>query len=352
MNHQCYNVIGVMSGTSLDAIDLVYVRLVRNQSWNFQILLAKTVEYDGAWRIKLANAIHLSSSELIELNEAYTSYLGSCINDFIEGNNLKDVLAVCSHGHTIHHQPHDGYTLQIGNLPILATLLKNRVVCDFRSQDVLLGGHGAPLVPIGDEFLFNEYDYCLNLGGFGNISFTRGNSRKAFDVVPVNVVLNRFANQLGADFDDNGAFAKTGGVINHIVLKQLNALPFYKLDGPKSLGIEWVDEYISDIIDSIDKPVDALATFTEHIAIQIANVLASSTNVLVTGGGAYNSFLLDRISHYSQANIIVPRDNLVDFKEALIFAFLGVLKLRNENNCLASVTGAFKDHSSGEIYLP
>ncbi|KEZ94003.1 MULTISPECIES: anhydro-N-acetylmuramic acid kinase [Nonlabens] len=351
MNHQCYNVIGVMSGTSLDAIDLVYVKLVRNDSWNFHVLKVKSIEYNHVWQTKLASAISLPNIHLKDLNNEYTLYLSQCINDFIYENQITELLAICSHGHTIHHQPGDGYTFQIGNLPILADLLSQRVVCDFRSQDVDMGGQGAPLVPIGDHFLFNKYDYCLNLGGFANISYSLNDIRKAFDIVPVNVVLNYFANRLGSDYDDSGAFAKAGK-INSEVLAQLNSLPYYKVDGPKSLGVEWIDNHVWDIIKSIDNPLDALATYTEHVAMQISSVLLPESTVLVTGGGAYNSFLIHRISSYSKAEIIIPNKELIEYKEALIFAFLGVLKLRNENNCLASVTGASMDHSSGKIYLP
>jgi len=351
MNHQCYNVIGVMSGTSLDAIDLIYVRLVRDQSWNFHILKVKSIEYDEIWRTRLSEAINLSVADLKALEYDYTVYLGNCINEFIQENQFNDLLAICSHGHTVHHKPEKGYTLQIGNLPLLAQLIKHRVICDFRTQDVLLGGQGAPLVPIGDYFLFDDFDFCLNLGGFANISYGSNNTRLAFDIVPVNVVLNHFANILGANYDDKGAFAKAGKV-NSEVLSQLNNLSFYKLDGPKSLGVEWVDEFIWNIIKSIDSPLNAIATFTEHVAIQIADILLPESAVLVTGGGAYNEYLINRISYHSNADLIIPDNNLIEYKEALIFAFLGVLKLRNENNCLASVTGASKDHSSGEIYLP
>lgn len=340
-----------MSGTSLDAIDLVYVKLVRNRSWNFQILKTKSIEYSCKWRERLTKAIDLSQSDLEQFNNDYTQYLGSCIKQFINDNLLTEVLAVCSHGHTIHHLPDQNYTLQIGNLPQLAKLLNHRVVCDYRIQDVLKGGQGAPLVPIGDHFLFPNYDFCLNLGGFANISFELDGVRKAFDIVPVNVVLNKIANQLGADYDNGGDFAKAGK-ININVLTQLNALSFYKFNGPKSLGVEWVQQNIWDIVNSIVRPKDALATFTEHVAIQISNFISSGAQVLITGGGAYNSFLVDRISFYSNADLVIPDNNLIEYKEALIFAFLGVLKLRNEDNCLASVTGAYENHSSGRIYLP
>lgn len=340
-----------MSGTSLDAIDIAYLRLVRNHHWSFQFLKTKSVAYSPRWKKKLRDAFLLNDGELQQLNSDYTFYLGNQIKLFIENEKLKDVLAVCSHGHTVFHKPELNYTLQIGNLPEIAKIIGVRTVCDFRVQDVMLGGQGAPLVPIGDQLLFAQYDYCLNLGGFANISSDVNGIRVAYDIAPVNVVLNHFANLLGADYDDKGAFAKAGN-INSTVLNQLNNLDFYNLKAPKSLGIEWVNTYIWSVLATINEPYDALATYTEHVAIQIARCLKMYSKVLVTGGGAYNEHLINRIKFHGKVELIIPQPELVEYKEALIFALLGVLRLRNENNCLASVTGASKDHSSGDIYLP
>ncbi len=351
MNHQCYNVIGVMSGTSLDAIDIVSMELVRSTSWSFQVKAVKSLNYCSDWKARLAGGVGLDDDELTSLNLDYTHYLTDAIKQFILTNQIDNILAVCSHGHTIRHQPVDGITLQIGNLPDIGKLIGLRTICNFRVQDVGYGGQGAPLVPIGDKLLFSEYDYCLNLGGFANISFDKCGERIAYDVSPVNVVLNFFANKLGAEYDDKGAFAKAGE-INIDILNQLNELDFYNLQAPKSLGMEWVNAHIWGIIDEIDSPQNALATFTEHIAIQIADSIKVNAKVLVTGGGAYNEHLIKRIEYHLKSFLIIPDSNIIEYKEALIFGLLGVLRLRNENNCLASVTGAIKDHSSGEIYLP
>ncbi|MGJ8685592.1 MAG: anhydro-N-acetylmuramic acid kinase [Nonlabens sp.] len=351
MKHQCYNVIGVMSGTSLDAIDIVNVELVRDVSWSFHVKAAKSIDYTNLWRERLSNAVRLDENNLKVLNKDYTHFLAQSINAFVNECNVNKLLAICSHGHTVHHQPQNGFTFQIGNLPDLARLLNTRVVCDFRVQDVKYGGQGAPLVPIGDKLLFSQYDFCLNLGGFANVSYDNNEIRIAYDIAPVNVVLNNLANKLGAEYDDKGAFAKAGS-INTQILNQLNILEYYNLQAPKSLGIEWVNSEIWQILSHINDVNDALATFTEHAAIQIAKVFNPNSTVLVTGGGAYNIFLLERIRYHCNASLIVPDKQLVEYKEALIFALLGVLRLRNENNCLASVTGASRDHSSGEIYLP
>lgn len=351
MNHQYYNVLGVMSGTSLDGIDIAHITLVRKEEWSFQIHVADTIPYPEIIKERLQNAISYNENEIITLNKDYTKYLSNEILRFIENHKIKNLLAVCSHGHTIFHQPQNQFTLQIGNLPEIAQLIEQRVVCDFRTQDLQLNGQGAPLVPIGDRLLFGDYDYCLNLGGFANISYEKNLQRVAYDICPVNVVLNYYALKLGKEYDEGGAFAKAG-TIQTSQLKKLNNIDFYSLNPPKSLGMEWVHQHIFKILQEIHDPKDVLATFTEHVAMQIAQQLEEHKTLLITGGGAFNTHLINSLRHHSHINIVVPDKLLIENKEALIFAFLGVLRLRNENNCLASVTGASKDHSSGVVYVP
>ena len=347
-----YNVIGVMSGTSLDGVDLAYIKFNNSGRWTFEIFQSETVSYSEEWLAKLKNAIHFNPSELEELNVSYTKLLASIISEFISKNHLAEIDAVCSHGHTILHQPQNGFTLQIGNLPIIRDLVNQTIVCDFRVQDVQLGGQGAPLVPIGDELLFSEYDYCLNLGGFSNVSFNENGNRIAFDISPVNTVLNFYASELGFPYDDAGNLAKSGNV-NQDLLKQLNDLEFYALPYPKSLGMEFVNAKIFPLINSFSIEVkDKLRTFVEHTAIQIANICSKpNAKLFITGGGAYNRFLIERLRNYlPTTEVIIPDDKTIQFKEALIFGFLGVLRLRNEINVLSSVTGASRNHSSGVVF--
>ncbi|WP_369765723.1 anhydro-N-acetylmuramic acid kinase [Flavobacterium sp. WC2429] len=348
-----YNIIGVMSGTSLDGVDLSHIIFtVENNKWNFKILESETISYDTNWINSLKSAVDYSTNKLEKLNQDYTTLLATIISNFIKINKIENLDAVCSHGHTILHQPQKGFTLQIGNLPEIASLINQTVVCDFRVQDVQLGGQGAPLVPIGDRILFSEYDYCMNLGGFSNISFEENNQRIAFDISPVNTVLNYYANQLGFNYDDKGEISRSGNT-NEALLKQLNELDFYQKKHPKSLGFEFVKETVLPLIESFTITIeDKLHTFTEHVALQIALALPTKKGSLfITGGGAYNDFLIERIHHHlPDIAIIIPNAKILEFKEALIFAFLGVLKLRNEINVLSSVTGAKKDHSSGKIY--
>ncbi len=347
-----YHVVGVMSGTSLDGIDLVEAKFYFDGLWRFEMLTSETLPYPEKWQKTLAGLVSHSMEELNKIDADYTEYLADVIKTFIQKHKIENLDAVCSHGHTALHQPEKKLTLQIGNLPKLAKLLNETVVCDFRVQDVALGGQGAPLVPIGDRLLFSEYDYCLNLGGFANISTEINDERVAYDICPVNIVLNHYVRKLGLEYDDGGKMASTGN-INTSLLEALNALQFYTEKPPKSLGLEWVKKNIFPIIDSYNLEIkDILKTVVEHIAIQITSEITSKkeATVLITGGGAYNQHLIGRIRSLSNQKIVIPEKELVEFKEALIFGFLGVLKLRNEANCLKSVTGASKNHSSGKIF--
>ena len=353
MFKETYTIVGVMSGTSLDGIDLARITFtLQNGKWAFEIGENETVAYPSLWLNQLKIAVGFSEAELVQLNEEYTDYLGTVIKSFIDKHQLSSLDAVCSHGHTILHQPQNGFTLQIGNLPKLAQLVGEKVVCDFRVQDVELGGQGAPLVPIGDRILFSEYDYCLNLGGFSNVSFEDDGKRIAFDISPVNTVLNFYANTLGLDYDDKGKMARSGK-LNKALLTELNSLEYYQKPYPKSLGFEFVKEIVLPLMETYSIPIESiLHTFTQHVAVQIAYALPIKTGkLLVTGGGAYNDFLIERMNHFlPEIEITIPAPKILEFKEALIFGLLGVLKLRNEINVLSSVTGARKDHSSGVVF--
>ena len=352
MRRKQFRVLGVMSGTSLDGIDLAYLAFTREEHWEASILKAETIPYSQKWVEALKTSAELSRTDIAALDEKYTDYLAEIIQQFIQKNKIEKLDAVCSHGHTVLHQPEEGFTVQIGNLPKLATILQQKVVCDFRVQDVKLGGQGAPLVPIGDRLLFSDYDYCLNLGGFANISTEIESNRIAYDICPVNTVLNEYASRLGFAFDRDGAIARNAEV-NQNLLKELNSLSFYQQKPPKSLGIEWVNSVIFPILEKSESTSEEIiATFTEHVAVQLSENIQhySSQKVLVTGGGAFNTYLIELLQQKTKAQIILPQKNLIEFKEALIFGFLGVLRLENEINVLASVTGASKNHSSGKIF--
>jgi anhydro-N-acetylmuramic acid kinase len=344
--------IATMSGTSLDGIDLVYVKFKTPRDSFFEIIHSETLSYPEKWKNILQKAPAFSSDELRDLDKKYGAFLAEKILFFIDKYKITTIHFIASHGHTILHQPEKGITLQIGNGAVIAQKTNLKVVCDFRSQDVRLGGQGAPLVPIGDEILFSDYDFCVNLGGFSNVSYRKNGERIAFDISPVNIVLNHYAGKLGFDFDESGKIASQGK-INQALLTELNALEFYEKKAPKSLGFEWVQEHIFPLIDHHEATISTiLRTFVEHIAMQIGRIIYKNKSVLVTGGGVFNLFLMQRIESYGGIKIRLPSNELINYKEALIFSFLGLLRIDNQINCLKSVTGASEDHSSGFIFHP
>ena len=341
-----------MSGTSLDGVDIAFCVFQKKlNKWNFEIVKAQTFDYDNTWKEKLSS-LHLSNAYgFVKTHSEYGDYLGKLVNIFLENNNLKPDF-IASHGHTIFHQPEEKITFQIGDGSNIAAKTNLTVVSDFRSLDVKLGGQGAPLVPIGDKLLFSQYDYCLNLGGFANISFdNEGNERIAFDICPVNIVLNKIAADFDLAFDDKGKISKSGNLNPQLLLK-LDDLNYYKQKNPKSLSKEWVIAHFEPILQKFKiPPSDKLRTLCEHFAKQISKSIShkKSKSLLISGGGAYNDFLISRIKAHSNHKIHIPEKTIIDFKEAMIFAFLGVLKIRGEINCLKSVTGAIKDSSGGVI---
>jgi len=347
-------IIGLMSGTSLDGLDIVACTFTKNNSKiSFNILEAETFEYNQNWIERLKNAPLLPAYDFMKLHSEYGLLLGNLSNQFLEKHSFKhsDIDFIASHGHTIFHKPNEGITTQIGDGTKIHAKTNIRVIYDFRQLDVALGGQGAPLVPIGDEALFSEYKFCLNLGGFANVSYNSENQRIAFDIVPVNFVLNYLANRLNLTHDPNGLNASKGKV-NLQLLEKLNNLSYYTQPIPKSLGREWVETNILPFLSNNKLSVcNLLRTFVEHICIQISGVIKSVSHgeILITGGGAYNTFLINRLQELTEHKIIIPNDNIVNFKEALIFALLGWLKINNIANVLSSYTGACRNSISGII---
>ena len=348
-----YLSIGVMSGTSLDGLDLVACRFLFDGAWKFEIQKAVTIPYSHKWVTRLAGAAKLSGFDLSLLDNQYGKFIGKHVSQFCAGFSEKPDL-VSSHGHTVFHQPKNKLTLQIGNGASIAAYSGFQTVCNFRALDVALKGQGAPLVPIGDDFLFSEYEICLNLGGIANVSFRENGLRRAFDICPANMAFNHFIKELGYEYDLDGNFGRSGHIQEEL-LSLLNALDYYKQKGPKSLGREWFDDEFLPLIYSfqLDK-ADILRTLYEHVSDQISRELDQypKGKILITGGGAHNVFLIELISEKTSHKTIVPSAQIIDFKEAIIFAFLGVLRLRGEDNCLKSFTGAKRNHSGGAIYLP
>lgn len=344
--------IGLMSGSSLDGLDLALVRFTSDEDrYSYAILEAETMPYPATWSERLAKAFLSKPEDLRPLDLEYGAYLGKCVKDFVTKHNVKPDL-IASHGHTVFHRPEKRYTLQIGDGQALADNCGFLTINDFRSEDVLKGGQGAPLVPIGDKLLFGDYDICLNIGGIANLSFDMNGRRIAYDICIANQALNWLAQREGFDYDKDGMLARSGK-INEELLNSLNDNMFYRQHPPKSLGREFFESHQKQHLETYATN-DAMATFVEHIAQQIGHSISSLTpgKMLITGGGAHNIYLIERIQHYTKHHVVVPDAQTVDYKEALIFAFLGLLRLEGLTNVLCSVTGAPSDSCSGHIWHP
>jgi anhydro-N-acetylmuramic acid kinase len=351
-NASKYSVIGMMSGTSLDGLDIASCTFKKNKSgWEYTIEKAITIKYPAAWVTKLSGAHKLSGEELVFLDTAYGKYLGDICAKFIALHKLK-VDFIASHGHTIFHQPAKGFTFQLGNGNAIYAATGLPVVFDFRSLDVALGGEGAPLVPAGDKNLFHEYDVCLNMGGIANLSMDVKGVRLAFDVCFCNMGLNYLASKIGKTFDAEGAIANTGE-LHTPMFNRLRKIYSSLEEKRPSLGREIFEKQFQSLLDqeNISLP-DRLRTFTESIAVEIIHAILpvkKNPSILCTGGGAFNSFLISRMLDHAgdDASLIIPEDDVVKFKEALVFAFLGVLRVNEEINCLKSVTHASRNSSGG-----
>ncbi|MBN2729477.1 MAG: anhydro-N-acetylmuramic acid kinase [Bacteroidales bacterium] len=345
--------LGLMSGTSLDGVDMAYCGFRNSEDgWKFQILNAKTFSYSADLLKLIREMPKMSAENLIAADRRLGAYYGELCRSFNVDNNLKPAF-IASHGHTIFHNPLEGYTFQAGHGAEIASRSGIPCINDFRSIDVSKGGQGAPLVPIGDELLFSEYDALVNLGGFSNISFRKNGKRIAYDICPVNMALNYFAEKLSLSYDEDGKMAREGA-LDLILLKTLHGFSYYANPAPKSLGREDFEHRFLPLIDEYSglSAIDVLRTLTEHIAIQIADSTAGFKNVLFTGGGVKNKFLAEKLREKLGDSMHIPSELLIDYKEALVFAFLGLLRLKGEINILSSATGASSDSCSGMLHLP
>jgi anhydro-N-acetylmuramic acid kinase len=348
-----YQAIGIMSGSSLDGLDICAVKFTyESKQWSFSFLASEVFPFSDSLLAQLQKVRALSGLELTQLDMELGTWIGQKVNHLIKTNDLTiDVIG--SHGHTVFHQIDERFSLQIGNGQVIAQSTDIPVVADFRLQNILLGGQGAPLVPIGDWHLFHDFDIYINLGGIANVTIKREDQLMAGDVVPCNQVLNALSTRLGFSYDDKGRFARQGKLLEDW-LNALKANNFYKQALPKSISNEWIhNTYLQNLPDADTK--DLLHSFSTFIAHEITDLIPDQhpQKVLVTGGGAYNDFLIDLIQKQRPlARITVPPSQLIDFKEALIFALMAVLKLENLPNCLASYTGAKKDLSTGVVFFP
>lgn len=369
-----YRVIGLMSGSSLDGLDIVFVELQETGGkWAYEIIKSECHEYEANWTARLESAITLNALEYQLLHVEYGHYIGEQVNKFIEKNNLHhQVNLIASHGHTTFHIPEKLITHQLGDGASIAAETQLPVITDLRSMDVALGGQGAPVVPNGEKLLFNDYDLFLNIGGIANISFKENKELKendfiAFDVCPANRILNVLAQARGFKFDEDGKIASSGK-INQPLLDRLNALGYYEQPYPKSLSNSFGVEVIFPLIQNAGISIeDALCTYVEHIADQVKNAIvnyqlsivnyqlsAVNRKLLITGGGAFNKYLIERLKEHLKdlkIDTVIPDKDLINNKEAVIIALMGVLRWREEYNVLSGVTGAKRNTIGGALWL-
>lgn len=350
---EIHRVLGIMSGSSLDGLDLALCSFNDTGGrWTFSVEAGATVAYPPEWRNRLLTAAQGSAFELAQLHRDLGAFIGEHAKQFLAAQSPARLIA--SHGHTVFHQPKLGFTTQVGCGAQIAAATGLPTVVDFRAKDVALGGQGAPLVPLGERELFPDFTAFLNLGGIANASFHGKGTVVGYDVCTCNQALNALAAESGQEFDADGRLA-AGGEVHVALLAKLNALPFVQQPVPRSLGREHFDSDMLPLLkDSTIQLTDRMRTCVEHIAQQIALQMDryGAQRVLVTGGGAHNGFLMQRIRALAAAEVVVPDQRTVDLKEALIFAFLGLRRWRGEVNSLRSVTGSSRDSVGGAVYLP
>ena len=347
MKTKSLQIVGIMSGTSLDGLDLALCEFYpENNGTGFKLICAETIDYEPVWKERLKNVYDATAEQYFKLHSLYGEYIAAQVNQFLTKNG-QTANYIASHGHTIFHRPELAFTTQIGCGATIAAHTGIDTICDFRSLDVALKGQGAPLVPIGDRDLFPAFESCLNIGGIANISFTKNNLTSAFDICIANMALNYLAEKLGHAYDVQGKIAATGSIHKNM----LDDLFQLKTD-QKSLGKEWFDKQFLPVLEKYNGIENQLATCVEYIALQIKNALETNAihSVLVTGGGAYNDFLISRIKSHYNGKIEIPADEIVQFKEALIFAYLGYLRATENINTLNSVTKASRNSCGGSIY--
>lgn len=361
-----YKAIGLMSGSSLDGLDIAYVHLHETAGkWTYEIVHSQCQPYPEAWTVKLGNAVSLSAIDYQLLHTAYGHFTGQAVNQFIEENQLHhQVHLVASHGHTTFHLPQQKMTGQLGDGAAIAAVTGLPVVSDLRAMDIAFGGQGAPIVPIGEKLLLADYSLFLNLGGIANLSFNLPDKYIAFDVCPANRVLNLLVAPTGKAYDEGGQMAD-GGSLNKDLLQELNLLAYYGQAYPKSLANDFGTATVYPLVQqfALSAP-DALHTYVQHVAAQIKNAVqtvaaetgftSQGAKMLVTGGGAFNTFMVESIQQQlatTGIEVVVPDQQLVNYKEALVMALIGVLRWREEYNVLASVTGAARSSINGALWL-
>lgn len=358
-----YRVIGLMSGSSLDGLDMALVEFNKiDDKWSFNLLSACMETFDSEIENRLRQAHEITAFEYCKLHRDFGFYCGKKVNEFVSasGFSANEILLVASHGHTVFHFPDDHrFTAQLGDGAALAATSGINVVSDLRALDLAYGGKGAPIVPLGESELFHGYHYFLNLGGIANLSCRDQHRYVAFDVCAANAVLNRLCNDVGMPFDEGGKLA-TAGKCNVQLLQTLNALEYYQRIPPKTLDNKAGRDEIYPLVKSFSLPVqEALHTYCVHIARQVAkaimdrNGVAAPRKMLVTGGGAFNHFLIQQLQEAVFAlgiEVVIPSADIVNYKEAIVMAYLGLMRYFHKPTVIQTVTGAARASSGGALW--
>ncbi len=362
-----YKVLGLMSGSSLDGLDIAYCTFEvdaskkENPIVNWNMLEAATLPFSEKWQVRLGHLPAQSALIFAKSNTYFGYYMGELVNTFLKESSIQPDF-IASHGHTIFHYPNERCTVQIGDGAALAATTGLPVVCDFRTTDIALDGEGTPLAPIADKYLFGGYDFYLNIGGIANISCSVGERMIAFDVGAANQVFNRLANLAGQDFDKDGKLAAEGNLLTGLYYK-INQLPYFEQDYPKSLDNQWLQHHIvKTYLEEEGSVSDKLRTACEQLAFQVhqsvkkicyeEKLRKERYTMFLSGGGVFNNYLIACLKNYCpQIDFVIPEKKIIQFKEAALIALLGVLRMEGLPNCLASVTGAKRDSVGGAVYF-
>lgn len=363
--------IGVMSGTSLDAIDVVLAKITPNET---KLLNTSTYPIPLALRQEVINLSlnHTTSvKDLGILDNKFAHLFADAIKQLLTNTftQPEEIRAIGCHGQTVYHYPssENPFSMQIGDANLIATKCKIDCISDFRRKDIALGGQGAPLVPAFHKFMFPVTDSAiigLNIGGIANISVMRPRCEViGYDTGPGNILMDAWIKHcLDKTYDKDALFAKSGTIIPELLKLMLVKEPFFSLKAPKSTGRERFNiEWIFNILENCPKkyaPCDIQATLCELTAISIANevkkyTIGNNSQLICCGGGAYNPLLQARLKeHLPKWEIYSSLQYGVepDFVEAFAFAWLAYCRVHNLPSNEPAVTGALYKTSLGVIY--
>lgn len=348
-----------MSGSSLDGLDIGIIDIIKKgNELSYEVIRCDTIEYSTEWKKSLTSLPNASAKELANNDMAYSRYMSELIRSFLKEEDQIDYVSL--HGHTLFHEPENGFTYQLGNGGVLSARLGLPVVCDFRSKDIGLGGKGTPLAPIVDSYFYNEYEVLINLGGICNLTFLSKKETIAWDVCPCNQLLNFLSEKMNLAYDKDGLIARNGK-LNLDFLNILEKNPYYSEKYPKSLDNQYIKQNIIRELDSYTIPLeDQLHTTCIFVARQIKAAIQMAVKslevawpekILITGGSAHNAFLIQCIKEHCAPSVVsIPDETIINYKEIILMALCAYLRVNNQENTLSEVTGSSRNSIGGAIY--